>query len=177
MENNEDNSEQNPLKSASYTDSDENLIINQAFVADNNDCSDFNNQQVAKNNQLITDTDVHGCSTHRVNVQCESISAQNQKHNNPPSSNSVNTLKEGSDEEGQSNWVYVQNPPDLQFPDIDMNVDIEGSKGVTTTTTTAAESAAAAAAGSMNIVAAPTGNVNTGSGGGGVEVGPGPHAR
>ena len=69
MENNEDNSEQNPLKSASYTDSDENLIINQAFVADNNGCSDFNNQ-VAKNNQLITDTDVQGCTTRRVNVQC-----------------------------------------------------------------------------------------------------------
>ena len=170
MENNEDNSEQNPLKSASYTDSDENLIINQAFVADNNGYSDFNNQRVAKNNQLITDTDVHGC-----NVQCESISAHNQKHNNPLSSNSVNTLNEGNDEEGQSNWVYVQNPPDVHFSDLDMNVDIAGSKGVTNTTTT--ESAAAAAAGSMNIVAAPTGNVNTGSGGGGVEVGPGPRNR
>ena len=176
MENSEDNSEQNPLKSASYTDSDENLIINQAFVADNNGCSDFNNQ-VAKNNQLITDTDVQGCTTRRVNVQCESISAQNQKRNNPPSSNSVNTLNEGNDEEGKSNWVYVQNPPDLHFPDIDMNVDIEGSKGVTTTTTTTAESAAAAAVGSMNIVAAPSGKVNTGSGGGGVEVGPGPRNR
>ena len=153
MENNEDNLEQNPLKSASYTDSDENLIINQAFVADNNSSADVNNH--------IANTDVHGCTSHLVNLQCKNISSQNSNHNNPPTSDSVNTLNEGK-EKGQSNWVYVHDPPDLHFPAIDMNVDTEGGKSVTTTATESAGAAAAAAAGSMNIVAAQqTSNVNT----------------
>ena len=164
MESNVDSSEQRPLKSAQFNN-DEQVIVNQGFTADNNCVTDINNltKLIFPDSDNCTDSYSHGyCSS--VDLQHNDTSLQKHNYNKSVSTENV---KISNQTIAAQSGICVNNPPDLHFLHIDMNVDIEG-KGPT---------AAAAVAGTMNIVApSPTGTVNNTSGSVGVG-GAGPRSR
>ena len=149
MENNVDNSEHKPLTST-QCNSEEQLILNQGFIADTNCFTDITSTE-SKNS---TDTNKHEHNP-SVDLQYYDNSLQKHNYNNSLFTDNAKIRNQTIAAGNQFCGVYGNNPSDLHFPPIDMNVDIDG-KGLTT------------AVGTMNTVGVPADKVNNTSGSAGV---------